>query len=97
MYLIGEFREKESAAAAIRSLRASGIEPADLDVFSEEPVEFPRGVLDRPSRMSLASVSGRHPVRPAGHRLHLVGAAQLPAGHRRHADLFVLGDRRDHL
>ena len=58
MYLMGEFREKESAAAAIRSLRASGIEAADLDVFSEEPVEFPRGVLDRSSRMSLASVSG---------------------------------------
>ena len=58
MYLIGEFREKAAAAAAIRSLRAGGAAPADLDVFSEEPVEFPRGVLDRPSRMSLVSVSG---------------------------------------
>jgi len=58
MYLIAEFREKDAAAAAIQSLRASGIAPTDLDVFSEEPVEFPRGVLDRPSRMSLVSVSG---------------------------------------
>jgi len=58
MYLIAEFREKDAVAAAIRSLRASGIAPADLDVFSEEPMEFPRGVLDRPSRMSLVSVSG---------------------------------------
>jgi hypothetical protein len=58
MYLIGEFREKESAADAIRSLRASGIQTADLDVFSEEPVEFPRGLLERPSRMSLMSVGG---------------------------------------
>jgi hypothetical protein len=58
VYLIGEFREKEAAAAAIRTLRASGIGPADLDVFSEEPVEFARGVLERPSRMSLVSVSG---------------------------------------
>ena len=58
MYLIAEFREKDAAAAAIRSLRAGGISPADLDLFSEEPVEFPRGVLDRNSRMSLVSVSG---------------------------------------
>ncbi len=58
MYLMGEFREAEAAAAAIRSLRASGISPSDLDLFSEEPVEFARGVLDRPSHMSLASVSG---------------------------------------
>jgi hypothetical protein len=58
MYLIGQFREKDRAAAAIRSLRASGIDTADLDLFSEEPVEFPRGVLDRPSSMSGASVAG---------------------------------------
>ena len=53
MYLIGEFREKDAAAAAIRSLRASGVAPADLDLYSEEPVEFVRGVLDRPSRMAV--------------------------------------------
>jgi hypothetical protein len=58
MYLIGEFHEKDSAAAAIRMLRAVGITPAELDLFSEEPVELPRGVLDRPSRMSFASVLG---------------------------------------
>jgi hypothetical protein len=58
MYLIAEFRAKDAAAAAIRSLRASGIAAADLDVFSEEPVEFARGVLDRPSHMSLVTVSG---------------------------------------
>lgn len=58
MYLIGEFREKEAVASAIRMLRDGGISPADLDLFSEEPVEFRRGVLDRPSRMSLASVLG---------------------------------------
>jgi hypothetical protein len=39
-------------------LRASGIAATDLDVFSEEPVEFPQGVLDRPSRMSAVSVLG---------------------------------------
>ncbi len=58
MYLIAEFREQDRAAAAIRSLRAGGVSAADLDVFSEEPVEFSRGVLDRPSRMSLVSVLG---------------------------------------
>jgi hypothetical protein len=58
MYVIGEFREKEGVAVAIRTLRAAGADPADLDLFSEEPVEFTRGVLDRPSRMSVASVVG---------------------------------------
>jgi hypothetical protein len=58
MYVIGEFREKERVATAIRLLRAGVAAPADLDVFSEEPVELPRGVLDRPSRMSLVSVVG---------------------------------------
>jgi hypothetical protein len=58
MYLIGEFREKETLTEAIRALRSSGVTPADLDIFSEEPVELSRGVLDRPSRMSLASVLG---------------------------------------
>jgi hypothetical protein len=58
MYVIGEFREKDATVSAIQRLRANGLGPADLDLFSEEPVELPRGALDRPSRMSLASVSG---------------------------------------
>lgn len=58
MYLIGEFREKQAARAAIEALRSGGVSGKDLDLFSEEPVEFPRSVLDRPSRMSLASVGG---------------------------------------
>jgi Protein of unknown function (DUF3341) len=58
VYLIGEFVDRTAVAEAIRTLRAHGAQTADLDVFSEEPVEFRRGVLDRPSRMSLASVLG---------------------------------------
>ncbi len=58
MYLMAEFREKEAVCAAIEGLRARGRTAADLDLFSEEPVELPRGVLDRPSRMSLISVAG---------------------------------------
>ena len=58
VYLTGEFRDQELLIGAIRSLRASGFEIDALDLFSAEPVELPRGVLDRPSRMSLVSVVG---------------------------------------
>ena len=58
MYVTGEFREAEQTADAIRALRARGIEPDDLDVFSAEPVEFAPGVLDRRSHMSLIAVLG---------------------------------------
>jgi hypothetical protein len=58
VHLIGEFREKEAVRAAIGMLRESGIHPGEIDLFSEEPVEFPRRVLERPSRMSLACVLG---------------------------------------
>ena len=57
LFLMGEFLEKERVADAIRHLRAAGIEPGSLDLFSAEPVELPRGVLDRPSSMSRAAVS----------------------------------------
>lgn len=57
-YLISQFGEKESVAAAILKLRSAGVTDKDMDIFSEEPVEFHRGVLDRPSRMSLVSVLG---------------------------------------
>ena len=56
MYVIAEFREKETLVRAIQRLKENGVTVADLDVFSEEPVEFHRGILDRPSRMSLAAV-----------------------------------------
>ena len=57
MYLVAEFRDRAAAAEAIQQLRAQGTSDADLDIFSEEPVEFRRGVLDRPSRMSLVAVA----------------------------------------
>jgi hypothetical protein len=58
LYLAGTFGAKESAIEAIRELKSSGYGSTELDVFSDEPVELPRGLLDRPSRMSLAVVSG---------------------------------------
>lgn len=57
-YLTGTFSSKEIAVQAINQLKAGGYGPDDLAVFSDEPVEFPHGVLDRPSHMSLAVVSG---------------------------------------
>jgi hypothetical protein len=58
MYLTGDFHEMQSAAAAILDLKANHFATDDLVVYSDEAVEFPRGVLDRPSRMSLAAVLG---------------------------------------
>ena len=55
-WLIGEFRRHEMLVDAIRDLRGSGIGVEDLDIFSEEPVELRRGILDRPSKMSLVAV-----------------------------------------
>lgn len=58
MYLIAEFRDQPKLEKAILALRDTGVGPDDLDLFSEEPIEFRRGVLDRPSRMSLVAVLG---------------------------------------
>lgn len=55
MFPTAEFQDGESAAAAIRALRARGFESRDIEVYSAEPVELPPGVLDRPSRMSLVA------------------------------------------
>ena len=57
-YLAGTFAAKDTAITAIKQLKANGYGPADLAIFSDEPIEFPRGVLDRSSHMSLAVVSG---------------------------------------
>jgi hypothetical protein len=57
-YLIGEFRETDAIARVLRSLQTAGISAADLDLFSQQPIELPRGLLDRPSRMSRISVVG---------------------------------------
>jgi hypothetical protein len=58
VYLSAEFREKESAVEAIQALKANGFNADDLDVFSDEPVVLPRGLLDRASHMSFAVVTG---------------------------------------
>lgn len=58
MYLAADFEQKESTVQAVQELKAMGFGLRDLCIFSDEPVEFPRGVLDRPSRMSLVVVTG---------------------------------------
>lgn len=58
IYLAATFTDKGVATQAIQELKAAGYGPDDLTVFSDEPVEFARGVLDRPSHMSLAVVAG---------------------------------------
>lgn len=58
MYLIAEFRSKDSLVAALTGLKGVGLTADDLAVFSEEPIEFRKGILDRPSHMSKAAVAG---------------------------------------
>lgn len=58
MYLKGDFQDRGSAIRALRELQAGGFPAAALDVFSDEPLELPRGVLDRRSHMSLTVVAG---------------------------------------
>jgi Protein of unknown function (DUF3341) len=58
VFLTGDFHQKEAAVRAVRELKANGFGLDELDVFSDEPLEFPRGVLERPTHMSLAVVTG---------------------------------------
>ncbi len=58
MFLAGDFLDRKAAVRALRDLQAKGFTSADLAVFSDEPLEFPSGVLHRRSHMSLASVTG---------------------------------------
>lgn len=57
MYLSAEFYDTESTTRALLELKAKGFGPASLAVFSEQPIELADGVLERPSRMSLAVVT----------------------------------------
>jgi Protein of unknown function (DUF3341) len=58
VFLTGDFRQRQAAARALGELKANGFGLDDLDVFSNEPLEFPSGVLERPTRMSLVVVTG---------------------------------------
>lgn len=58
MFLSAEFANREALFHALRDLKARGFTARDMAVFSDEPIEFPRGLLERPSRMSFVVVSG---------------------------------------
>jgi hypothetical protein len=58
VFLTGDFHQKEAALQALREIEGRGFGLDNLDVFSDEPLELPRGVLERPTRMSLAVVTG---------------------------------------
>jgi hypothetical protein len=58
MYLTGDFENKASVIQALRQFKANGIAADEVDIFSDEPVELPRGVLDRGSHMSFIVVTG---------------------------------------
>ena len=58
MFLTGDFHQKEAALRALREMEGKGFGLDDLDVFSDEALEFPSGVLERPTRMSFAVVTG---------------------------------------
>jgi Protein of unknown function (DUF3341) len=58
VFLTGDFRQKETTARAIGQLKSNGFGPDELDVFSDEPLNFERAVLERPSRMSFAVITG---------------------------------------
>jgi len=58
IYLSGDFASVEPATRAVRDLKSRGFGLDDLAVYSDEPILFPRGVLDRPRHMSLTAVLG---------------------------------------
>jgi hypothetical protein len=58
MLIAADFVNKDAAARAILNLKEAGFHSHDLAVFSDEPIEFPSSVLNRPSRMSFAVVTG---------------------------------------
>src|SRR5690242_12611934 len=58
MFLTAEFGDAQSVRRAIETLKTRGLEAGETDLFSAEPIELPEGLLERPSRMSLAAVAG---------------------------------------
>lgn len=57
-FLTADFGDAPSVRAAIQALRARAFDSRNVEVFSIEPVDLPGGLLERPSRMSLAAVAG---------------------------------------
>lgn len=58
MFVAAEFRDEEEVVRALRDLKSDGCSSDDIAVFSNEPIEFPRDALHRPSHMSFVVVMG---------------------------------------
>jgi hypothetical protein len=58
VYVSGEFEDRAVTIRAVKDLTAAGVGPADLDVFSDRPLEIPHNVLARRSHMSVVAVTG---------------------------------------
>ena len=56
MIIDAEFHEVEVVTRAIDSLKEFGLGGDEIEIYSDRPLEFEPGVLDRPSRMSLIAV-----------------------------------------
>ncbi len=91
VYLSGDFATMEPAAQAIRNLKSRGFDLGDLMVFSDEPILFPPGVLRLAEPDVVDGRPGRDYHAATRYRIHLLRAAQLRSGYRRHAHLFLLG------
>lgn len=58
MFFAAEFRDEEGVVRALRDLKSDGCGSDDIAIFSDEPIEFPRDALHRPSHMSFVVVMG---------------------------------------
>ena len=58
MYLSGDFFDRRSCINALLGLQQAEVEPNNIDVFSQQPLELPRSALVRKSHMSLGVVMG---------------------------------------
>jgi hypothetical protein len=58
MFLAAEFLDQEGLVRALRNLKSEGCGSDEIAVFSDEPIEFPRDALHRPSHMSFIVVMG---------------------------------------
>jgi len=58
MFLTAEFSRRDAIAPAVSALRAAGFGKEEIEIFSDRPVELPKGLLDRPGRTSLVAVLG---------------------------------------
>jgi hypothetical protein len=58
MFVAGDFLNRDAALRALLELKATGFTSANVAAFSDEPLNFPHSVLERPSHMSFAVVTG---------------------------------------